>query len=44
MIFCTKPEGRREVGRPKLRWLDDVEADVKTVGIKKKLKTENNGR
>jgi hypothetical protein len=34
MIFNTKPEGRRGVGRPKLRWLDDVEADIKTLGIK----------
>jgi hypothetical protein len=31
MIFNTKPEGRHGVGRPKLRWLDDVE----TLGIKR---------
>jgi hypothetical protein len=24
----AKPESRRGVGRPKLRWLDDVEADI----------------
>jgi hypothetical protein len=23
-IFDSKPEGRRKVGRPRLRWLDDV--------------------
>jgi hypothetical protein len=30
----SKPEGRRGVGRPKLRWFDDVEADIKTLGTK----------
>jgi hypothetical protein len=35
MIFNTKPEGRRGVGRPKLTWLDDVEADIKNLGIKR---------
>jgi hypothetical protein len=29
MVFNAKPEGRRGVGRPRLRWLDDVEADIK---------------
>jgi hypothetical protein len=24
----SKPEGRRSVGRPKMRWLDDVEEDL----------------
>jgi hypothetical protein len=33
-IFNTKPEGRRGVGRPELRRLDDVEADIKSLGIK----------
>jgi hypothetical protein len=31
----AKPEGRRGVGRPRLRWLDDVEADIKVLGIKR---------
>jgi hypothetical protein len=35
MVFNTKPEGRRGVGRPRLRWLDDVEADIKALGIKR---------
>jgi hypothetical protein len=26
--------GRRMTGRPRLRWLDDVEADLTTIGIK----------
>jgi hypothetical protein len=29
MIFRTKPENRRGVGRPNSRWFDDVEADLK---------------
>jgi hypothetical protein len=41
MIFNTKPEGKCGVGRPKLRRLDDVEADVETLGIKRwRLKAE----
>jgi hypothetical protein len=35
MVFNAKPEGRRGVGRPKLRWLDDVEADIKELGVKR---------
>jgi hypothetical protein len=35
MILNTNPEDRRGVGRPKLRWLDDVEADIKTLGVKR---------
>jgi hypothetical protein len=35
MLLNTEPEGRRGVGRPELRWLDDVEAHVRTVDIKR---------
>jgi hypothetical protein len=35
MVLNAKPEGRREVRRPRLRWLDDVKADVKVLGIKR---------
>jgi hypothetical protein len=34
-MFVTKPEGRRDIGRPKLRWLDDVEDDIKALGIRR---------
>jgi hypothetical protein len=34
-VFNAKPEGRRGVRRPKLRWLDDVEADISALGVKR---------
>jgi hypothetical protein len=33
IVFNAKPEGRRGVGRPRLRWLDNVEADIKALGV-----------
>jgi hypothetical protein len=47
MVFNAKPEGRRVVGRPRLRWLDDVEGDIKSLGIKRgelQHKIEKSGR
>jgi hypothetical protein len=35
MVFSAKPEGRCGVGRRRPRWLDDVEADVKVLGVKR---------
>jgi hypothetical protein len=34
-IFLGKRGGRREVGRPKLRWMDCIENDLKLVGVKR---------
>jgi hypothetical protein len=34
-VFVSKPEGRRNIGRPKLRWLHDVEDDIKALGIRR---------
>jgi hypothetical protein len=34
-VFVSKPECRRDIGRPKLRWLDDVEDDIKALGIRR---------
>jgi hypothetical protein len=47
MVLNAKAEGRRGVGRPTLRWLDDVEADIKALGVKGgelKHKIEKSGR
>jgi hypothetical protein len=35
LVFNAKPEGGRGDGRPRLRWLDDVEADVKALVVKR---------
>jgi hypothetical protein len=41
-IFDSKPEGRRKVGRPRLRWLDDVENDLRVMKIKRWRKKAQN--
>jgi hypothetical protein len=33
-IFNTKPDGARSVGRPKLRWEDGVDRDMRILGVK----------
>jgi hypothetical protein len=30
-LYMSKPEGRRSVGRPKMRWLDDVEEKLRKI-------------
>jgi hypothetical protein len=32
-LYMSKPEGRRSVGRTKMRWLDDVEEDLRKTRI-----------
>jgi hypothetical protein len=41
-IFDSKPEGRRKVGRPRLRWLDDVENDLRVMKITRWRKNAQN--
>ena len=33
-IFNTKPDGARSAGRPKLRWEDGVDQDMRILGVK----------
>jgi hypothetical protein len=30
-IFVVKPEGKRPLGRPKRRWVDNIKMDLKTI-------------
>jgi hypothetical protein len=42
MILNTKPEDRHGFGRSKLRWLYDLEPDIKTLAIKRlRLKAQD---
>ena len=34
-VLHAKPEGSRSVGRPRLRWMDDVETDLRLLGIRR---------
>ena len=34
-IFEGKLEGRTGTGRPRLRWIDDVEDDLRKLGVKR---------
>jgi hypothetical protein len=42
-VFLGKPGGRRKAERPKLRWLDCIENDLKSMGIKR-LRKKAEGR
>jgi hypothetical protein len=31
-IFVGKPEGRRQLGRPSCRWMDNIKKDLREIG------------
>jgi hypothetical protein len=33
-VFLGKPDGRRRRGRPRKRWLDDLEGALRKLGVK----------
>jgi len=37
-VFLGKPDGRRKAGRPKVRWQDCGENDLKPTGVKRRRK------
>jgi hypothetical protein len=39
-ILDDKPGGKRRRGRPRLRWTDDVEADLRSTGGVKRWRTK----
>jgi len=34
-IFESKPEGNRRMGRPRMRWLEDGEKDLREMKVKR---------
>ena len=36
-VFERKPEGSKRRGRPRVRWLEDVEKDLREINVKELL-------
>jgi len=41
-VFKNIPEGKRSVGKPRKRWLDDVENDLKKMGVRGRINMARN--
>jgi hypothetical protein len=41
-VFLEKSDGRRKAGNPKLRWLDCIDIDLKSTGVKSLRKKAEN--
>jgi hypothetical protein len=37
-VLLGKPDGRREAGKPKLRWMNCIMNDLKSMGVKRTRK------
>jgi hypothetical protein len=33
MLLAGKPEGKRSLGRPRRRWIDDIKMDLLEIGV-----------
>jgi hypothetical protein len=42
-MFTGQPGGSRRKGRPRLRWVDDLEEDLKKIGIRGWRRMEKDG-
>jgi hypothetical protein len=42
-IKLSKPEGSRKKGRPRIRWLDSVSKEIKTMGVNAWWKRQETG-
>ena len=41
VIYAHNPGGKQPKGRPRLRWLDDVERDLLLIGVNQTRKKSN---
>jgi hypothetical protein len=42
-ILVGKPEGKRPLGRPRRRWVDNIEMHLREIGLLRIVQTTNSG-